>query len=355
MKNIYLRIKSKTLITLHRVQKFICFWSPLKIYQKVRFYFLRRYFKGKGRCQLGSYLREQFISCNDTTCIKGLYGASILASDYIRDKVHEQSFLHLLLDKTKITKYNLEKDLDDNVYVSYPMEPDSPGAKVRGRFDYMDRTYPDPRIIDKHDYIDSNRYPIPVRQYTTSQYTITTQDLYTMRSAEDRILGPVVANCVRNLDGVFIKMVDFICTDTDKPGAPHRVTGKVQWQEFTGGVTCKNMESISTMLTTANAEGKYSLPNSAILVNDDTARKLLTLKCMDGNKMFGMRIIYSLSIPDNTVYVFTEPEILGRYVYLDDWTMWMKKEAFMTNMFSWWVGGMTISNIAGVAKAVFKP
>jgi hypothetical protein len=35
--------------------------------------------------------------------------------------------------------------------------------------------------------------------------------------------------------------------------------------------------------------------------------------------------------------------------------MYMKKEAFMLSWFSYWLGGMAIGNIAGVARADFAP
>jgi hypothetical protein len=51
------------------------------------------------------------------------------------------------------------------------------------------------------------------------------------------------------------------------------------------------------------------------------------------------------------VFFFAAPEFLGKAYYLTDWTMYMKKEAYFIEMFSAWLGGFAIGNIAGVCMA----
>ena len=70
----------------------------------------------------------------------------------------------------------------------------------------------------------------------------------------------------------------------------------------------------------------------------------------------GIKTLFTIKnnlIPENWVYFFAEPSYLGKCFYLDDWTMYMKKEAFFIEMFSYWFGGFAFGNVAGMALARF--
>jgi len=53
------------------------------------------------------------------------------------------------------------------------------------------------------------------------------------------------------------------------------------------------------------------------------------------------------------VWFFAAPEFLGNGYILQDWTTYMKKEAYFIELFSYWLGGFSIGNIAAVALADF--
>lgn len=55
-------------------------------------------------------------------------------------------------------------------------------------------------------------------------------------------------------------------------------------------------------------------------------------------------------VPTNTFYLFTEPKFLGKHFLLEDTTMWLKREAFMLEFFSYQTAGLSIGNINGVAR-----
>jgi len=118
-------------------------------------------------------------------------------------------------------------------------------------------------------------------------------------------------------------------------------------------------------------EDKFVLRNYVALMNDVTAQDLLKFDRVEAggdlaeemlrdglvlDKIMGMKTIYTIKrslVPDDTVYFFAAPEFLGKCFYMTDWTMYMKKEAFFIEMFSYWLGGMAIGNVAGVCRYDF--
>ena len=53
------------------------------------------------------------------------------------------------------------------------------------------------------------------------------------------------------------------------------------------------------------------------------------------------------------MYFFAEPSFLGHNYTLTDWTMYLNKEAYFIKWFSYWLGGFSFGNIAGMAVARF--
>ena len=58
-------------------------------------------------------------------------------------------------------------------------------------------------------------------------------------------------------------------------------------------------------------------------------------------------------VPEGWVYFFAEPSFLGHNYTLTDWTMYLNKEAYFIKWFSYWLGGFSFGNIAGMALARF--
>jgi hypothetical protein len=126
------------------------------------------------------------------------------------------------------------------------------------------------------------------------------------------------------------------------------------------------------LLPRGNTNKKYRLRNYIMLMNDVTARDLLKLDhtAVGGDlaqdmfknglvidTVLGVKALFTIKadlVPDDTVYFFAAPEFLGRAYYLTDWTMFMKKEAYFVEMFSYWYGGFAIGNVAACAVAKFN-
>lgn len=166
-------------------------------------------------------------------------------------------------------------------------------------------------------------------------------------------------------------------TDSNQPGAEHPVTGKVQWRQFSGGLIRENFVEAMKMLPRnssieASSE-KFGCQNYVVLCNNITIMDFLKWERLEvggdlsermavsgliEDKMptFGLKVIITTKqslVPDGRMYFFAEPSWLGRFYYLHDWTMLLKKEAFMISSYAYWLGGISIANIAAVARADF--
>jgi len=89
---------------------------------------------------------------------------------------------------------------------------------------------------------------------------------------------------------------------------------------------------------------------------DETHVKSIIVKRYQDNFLYERicRTIKGNLIPNNWIYFFAEPEFLGKCFYMDDWTMFVKKEAYFVSMFSYWMGGFAFGNTAGMALARFN-
>ena len=284
------------------------------------------------------------------------------ASDYTRIQIREDSYAMKILVPQKATDDMLDRDIDERLRIIEELEPDAPAAK-----------WVPLQTIPDGEYIYGSRYVVPFARVLTPKFTKDLDELRTYRQDIRKILTQIaIKDGLAEIDGKFIGTCKAIVEDTagSTPGA-QKFTGKVQWIAASGGLTKDNLVEAFKMLPRGNEDGKFRLRNWLMLMNDVTAQDLKKLSILDiGNEnvtkvwneglttdsTMGLKAIFTIKddqVPDNRVYFFAAPEFLGKAYYLTDWTMYMKKEAFMVEMFSYWMGGYAIGNIAGVAVADF--
>jgi hypothetical protein len=307
--------------------------------------------------------------------------AADAGSGYTRLQLREDSFAFKILPPEQATDDMLVPSLEhDKPQIYWEIEPDSPGAM-----------WVPFQSVPKGEYIQGSRYVIPLARVFTRKYTKDLDELRTFKTDLRKILTTnAIKDGLATIDGTFINLVNDIVTTTctiggggaitpdavGTPGNPQAFTGKVQWREFTGGLTRDNLAEAKKMLPEGSLfDGmgdKFHLRNYVALMNDITAQEMLkwdrneaggdlSMEMLkDGvtlDKVMGIKVIYTIKsqlVPTGTVYFFAEPDFLGKCFYLTDWTMFMKKEAWMIEMFAYWLGGMAFGNVAGVARADFK-
>lgn len=282
------------------------------------------------------------------------------ASDYTRTQIREDSFAMKILPPQKATDDRLDRDLDERLRIIEELEPDSPAAKWVPLQDTPDG-----------EYIYGSRYIIPFARVLTPKFVKDVDELRTYRQDIRKILTQnSIKDGLAEIDGKFVETCTAIVEDTagGVPGA-QAFTGKVQWIAASGGLNKYNLVEAFKMLPRGNGNGKFRLRNWLMLMNDVTAQDLKKLDVeeigdenvskiwrdgLTSDSTMSLRAIFTIKddlVPDNRIWFFAAPEFLGKAYYLTDWTMFMKKEAYFVEMYSYWLGGFAFGNIAGVCVA----
>jgi hypothetical protein len=296
------------------------------------------------------------------------------ASDVTRTQIREGSFANKILPPEKIGNERLTKTMTEDLIVIDDLEPDSPGAK-----------YVPFETVPEGEIITGSRYITPMARIITPMFT---KDIDLLRTYDYPIRKMLTDNSIKDgmaeHDRKFIETVDSILnTQPDGPNTVHPITGKLQNLDFTvagdgygitrdgDGLTRTNFVEATKMLPRGNAQGKFVARNYLMLAHENTLREVLKLTrneiggdlaethWKDGlteTTIMGIKAISTIKnnlVPEGTVYFFAEPSFLGHNYMLTDWTMYLNKEAFFIKWFSYWLGGFSIGNIAGIAKAKF--
>lgn len=288
--------------------------------------------------------------------------AQAAATNYTRIQIREGSFAFKILPPEKATPDMLKYDLSDQLSIVWEREPDSPGAK-----------WVPLETVPEGEYIQGSKYVIPLARVVTPDFRKDVAELLTTKQDIRKILTDnSIKDGLAAIDVKFIETVNSIVFDADGAGQANHLSGKVQWMDFSEPLNRETFAEASKMLPSGNAMGKYVCRNYICLMNDVTARDLLKLKRNDvggdlSEEMFrkgmvmtelmGIKMLFTIKgnlIPNNWIYFFAEPEFLGKCFYMDDWTMFVKKEAYFVSMFSYWMGGFAFGNTAGMALARFN-
>jgi hypothetical protein len=286
------------------------------------------------------------------------------ANDVTRINIREGSFANLILPPEKIGNERLAPTMTEDLIVIDDLEPDSPGAK------YVPfETVPDGEIIT------GSKYFTPLARIVTPKFT---KDIDKLRTYNYPIRKMLTDNSIKDgmatHDRKFIETVNSIVSNTvdGKAGSVQSQTGKVQWMDFPGESLNRDTFTDATkMLPAGNDNDKFIARNYVCLAHENTLRDILKLNRneiggdlaqehwkngLTGTTIMGIKMISTIKaslVPEGYVYFFAEPEFLGHNYTLTDWTMYLKKEAYFIEWFSYWLGGFSFGNIAGMAVARF--
>ena len=308
---------------------------------------------------INSQILESLVNDDPATFEKK---AQASATNYTRMQIREDSFAFKVLPPEKATDDMLRYDLTEDLAVVWEKEPDSPAAKWVPL-----QTVPD------GEYIKSSRYIIPFARVLTPDFR---KDIAELRTTKQDIRKILTDNAIKDglaeIDSKFIRTVNSIVFDAEGPGQPNTLSEKVQWMDFEDPLNRDTFAEATKMLPAGNKDGKFVTRNYCCLMNEITARDLLKLERPEvgGDKaqdfflnglttdtIMGIKTLFTIKnhlVPTGWVYFFAEPDFLGKCFYLDDWTMFVKKEAYFISMFSYWMGGFAFGNTAGMALARFN-
>ena len=316
-------------------------------------------FKEAKEQMIDSQLRDLIVGSPDGPITK----VAQAANDVTRINIREGSFANKILPPENIGNERLVKTMTEDLIVIDDLEPDSPGAK-----------YVPFETVPEGEIITGSRYITPLARIVTPAFT---KDIDQLRTYDYPIRKILTDNSIKDgmatHDRKFIETVDSIVfnSEGEVPGNVHPVTGKIQWMDFDHDINRRNFADATKMLPRGNARDKFVARNYIALAHENTLRDILKLDRIqiggdlaeknftDGltsTTVMGIKCISTIKrslVPEGYVYFFAEPSFLGHNYTLTDWTMYLNKEAFFIKWFSYWLGGFSFGNIAGMALARF--
>jgi len=316
-------------------------------------------FKEAKEQMIDAQLRDMIVTSPDGPITK----VAQTASDVTRTQIREGSFANKILPPENIGNERLAKTMTEDLIVIDDLEPDSPGAK-----------YVPFETVPEGEIITGSRYITPMARITTPMFT---KDIDQLRTYDYPIRKILTDNSIKDgmatHDRKFIETVNSIVMNTEGgPGTVHPVTGKLQLMDFnTGTIERDTFVEATKMLPRGNKNGKFVARNYIMLAHENTMRDVLKLNRVeiggdlaethwkDGlteTSIFGIKAVTTIKnhlVPEGWVYFFAEPTFLGHNYTLTDWTMYLNKEAYFIKWFSYWLGGFSFGNIAGMALARF--
>lgn len=273
-------------------------------------------------------------------------------NDFTRTIVREDSFFDRIIPAVPITN----AELDRQVYTDKPMkivdkEPGSPAAK----------TVPFGTLPDNF-YIRGPRYAVMFDRIVTQRAV---KDVDELRTWSMDIRQVISDNCIRDmlaeLDSKFVGAIDtmLVAADTAVPWS-----GVPQWVTLHGGVTRENLEESYKVMPRTPA---HLVPTKG-LVNNVTVYDFLKWGQDEAGGDFSASLLRNgwaeaefgnLTwvttnkrdlVPDGTTYLFADPKFIGKNFELEPVTMYVKREAFLLEFFSYGTRGASLGHSGGLAR-----
>lgn len=278
------------------------------------------------------------------------------STSVIRTEIREDGFTRKIIKPKMIGNEDLDRtELHDRPVIIEEIETSSKGAyTLPFNKDTEGQTYYGPKGIIEFFTIKTPRYYKNVDELRTYRHDI--RKLITEKALKD---------IQTEEDGHFINGIDTIVGSPTGVGA----AGVQQNFNINGGITRNTYTELKKILQ------RQRLNNGVFLMNRQTAVEFekwhhdewggsnvqdVTTKGLTGamkdSQLFGIPHIFTIKdelIPDNVVYLFTEPSFLGKFYILQDTTMYVKKEEDIISFNASEKIGLGVLNVAGVARVNF--
>lgn len=299
--------------------------------------------------------------------------ASSAASNMIRRRIREDGFARNIMPAKTVTNEQLDRVPDhDRPVIIEDMEPGSKGAKSIPFGDSADTSF----------YY-GNKFVCTFNVITTPEFT---KDINELRTYRMDLRKVITDNALRDMqteeDYQFINTVDQIVKPAGGFGAANAnnpiagaygtgnsaVTGAPQYgviNASAGHFTREQYVNVLSMLE------NQSLNNGVILMNRKTAKTFLTfdrsevggdlsqtlftdgLSGLQEAKIFGVKHLFTIKrdiVPDGTIYLFAEPDYLGRFYTLQDPTMYVEKKKDILRFSARETLSVTFANLVGCGR-----
>jgi hypothetical protein len=275
--------------------------------------------------------------------------------DFTRWKMREDGFFRRILTPLPIGNSDLVRQVDtDEPVMVVDREPDSPAA-ISVAFGEL------PANI----YIKGPRYRVFFDRILTPRFT---KDIDQLRTYVMDIRQILSDNAIKDMlaeeDSKFLSAVNTALVGQDQV-CP--LSGVPQWQSISGGITRDTWQDAKKILPRTPSH----LEVNTVLMNNITIREFLKW----GRDEYGgdmaqdlakngwsemeydnSRIVITIKrdlVPDDSMYFFGPTNFIGKFYTLEDATMYIKREAFLLEFFSYESIGAAIGNTNSIARADF--
>lgn len=214
-------------------------------------------------------------------------------------------------------------------------------------------------------YIKGNRYRVMFDRIVSRKFN---SDIAELRTYQMDIRQVISDNAIKDIlaeeDAKFIAASDAIIGSA---GSTVSATGAIQHVNQAGTVTRTNVvESLKIMNNTPSR-----LEVDCALLNHKTVKDVLKwqrteaggdisqemlIKGFTEPGLFGVKWVVTIKrnlVADSSIYYYAEPSYLGKFLTLEDATMFTDKRAYTIEFFIYESIGGAIANVAGVTKVNF--
>lgn len=277
-------------------------------------------------------------------------------NDFTRTKMREDGFYRRILPPLQISNDELDRQADTDLPVKViDREPNSPAA-VTVPFAQL------PTNI----YIRGPRYRVMFDRIVSPRFTKDVDELRTWVMDIRQVLSDnAIKDMLAEEDSKFISAVNATMLGADI-AVPYN-DNVVQWETIEGGITRETMQDALKVMP----RGPGRLEVHTVLLNNITLRELMKWGrdeiggdfsqdiLRNGwaeTSMWGVKLIVTIKhdlVPTDSMFMFADPKFIGKSFMLEDTTMYLKREAFMLEFFSYQTAGGAIGNSGGLARVDF--
>jgi len=276
-------------------------------------------------------------------------------NDFTRIRMREDGFYRRILPILQISNDELDRQVDTDKPVKViDKEPDSPAA-ISIPFG----------TLPVNIYIRGPRYRVTFDRIVTPRFTKDVDELRTWVMDIRQVLSDnAIKDMLAEEDSKFLTAVNAALVGQ---GSTVPQSGVAQWQAISGGITRESLQdSFKIMPSTP-----FHLEVHTVLVNNVTIREVmkwgrdemggdfsqdLVKNGWSEQNFMNARWIITIKrdlVPDNTIFMFADPKFIGKSFMLEDTTMYIKREAYLLEFFSYQTSGGSIGNTSGLSRADF--
>lgn len=271
--------------------------------------------------------------------------------DYTRTRVREESYARKIMPYSQVSNSELDRQYWTEKPVKvFDMEGDSPGAI----------SVPFGATPTNH-YISFPRYMVGFERLLTPKFM---KDMEELRTNTADVRQIVSDNAIKDMmaeeDSKFTATVNtaLLGQNTVLP-----YTGTAMWVRLPGGINRRSFEDAKKIMkaTPFHIHPTVALVNNVTIhefmkwdrveAGGDISERFLTKGWTETN-FSGLTWIITNKrdlVPDNRMYLFADPSLLGKALFLEDITFFMKREAWYLEFFAYEVIGQTFAHTGGMS------